>query len=858
MKKSLLAFTFLLQFLAISVYAQQTIKGRVIDSLTNETLPGASIGFKGTKNFTSTSLDGTFSLTKQEGSNVLVVSFMGYNSKEVIIKGSKANLGDIKISPNSNLMSEVAIIGSNIAIDRKTPVAVSTVNAIEISEKGSNQEFPELLNSTPGIQATKQGGGFGDSRVSIRGFSTNNMAIMVNGIPINDMENGSVYWSNWAGLRDVTSSMQVQRGLGATKLVVPSLGGTVNIITKSTDSEKGGSISQTIGNDGFLKTALYISTGMNDKGWSFSAQGSRSSGNMYAEGLQFTGYNYFFNISKRFNDHHMLSLTGMGAPQWHGQRSTKQSILDYENAPQGIKFNADWGVKYGQVVNVRNNYFNKPIVSLNDYWTIDETSSLSTVLYASHGAGGGGSSLTTSPYTIPRVGGYAYAPYDLDAVVAANKATPDGAALAYLYNSVNNHNWVGAISTYNKKFSNYFNFTGGLDLRYYEGLHYVEIADPLGADYVTYAWRGINANTTYRGDINNPNPILRTGDKFEYNYNSKILWEGVSGQVEYSKDNVTAFVSLAASNTSFKRIDFFNYTPDDPNRVSPYKNFLGYQAKGGSNYNIDDHSNVFANIGYLEKAPIFTNVFLDYKNYINPDAKSEKLFSYELGYGYRSKTLTANINLYRTTYRDRARAVNQTAQDGTIYTFNLTGVNELHQGVEVDFRYKPISAVSLRGMLSVGDWKYLNNIGPVTVNAENGSTATPPSISKIYLKGLKVGNQAQTTAALGLDVDVLPELRLGADFNYYSNYYADFNFYSYTKEGAKPWKLPDYGLLNLNAVIKFKIAGLNSAVYANVNNVLNTKYVADAYDAAGTSTAAGSTVFYGFGRTWTTGLKINF
>ncbi|PTS92185.1 TonB-dependent receptor [Pedobacter sp. HMWF019] len=856
MNKSLLIkITLLIQFLAVGVFAQQKITGKIVDSLTNESLPGASIGFKGTRNFTSTALDGSFSLQKQDGLNVLTISFIGYNPKQVILKEGRTNLGAIKISPNSNLMSEVAILGSNVAIDRKTPVAVSTINALEIEEKGSNQEFPELLNGMPGIQATKQGGGFGDSRVSIRGFSTSNLAIMVNGIPINDMENGSVYWSNWASLRDVTSSMQVQRGLGATKLVVPSLGGTINIVTKTTDTEKGGSISQTIGNDGFVKTSLYVSTGMNDKGWAFSAQGSRTAGNMYAEGLQFTGYNYFFNLSKRFNDHHTLSITAMGAPQTHGQRSSKQTIQAFEDAPQGIKFNPDWGVKYGQVVNVKNNYFNKPIISVNDYWTIDESSSLSTVLYASRGTGGGGSNLGAA---LPRVGGYAYAPYDLDAAIATNKASVDGSAASYLYSSVNNHNWIGAMSTYNKKFSNYFNFTGGADLRYYEGLHYVKITDVLGADYVAYPWLGINSTSTYRGNINDQNPMLKTGDKFEYNYNSKILWEGVSGQVEYAKDDVTAFVSLAASNTSFKRIDFFNYTPDDPARVSPYKSFLGYQAKGGANYNLDDHNNVFANIGYLEKAPIFTNVFLEYKNFINPDAKNEKLFSYELGYGYRSKTLTANINLYRTTYRDRARAVNQTAQDGTVYTFNLAGVDELHQGVEFDFRYRPIQAVTLTGMLSIGDWKYLNDIGPVTVNAQTGSSAQPPTIAKLYLKGLKVGNQAQTTAALGLDVQVLPDLKLGANYNYYANYRADFNFYSYNKAGAEPWKIPDYGLLNLNAVIRFKLAGLNSAVIANVNNVFDTKYVADAYDANGTSTAVGSTVFYGFGRTWTTGLKINF
>ena len=79
------------------------------------------------------------------------------------------------------------------------------------------QEFPEVLKSTPGVYVTKDGGGYGDAQTRVRGFDSENVAMMINGVPMNGMENQKVYWSNWAGLADVTSSMQVQRGLGASK-----------------------------------------------------------------------------------------------------------------------------------------------------------------------------------------------------------------------------------------------------------------------------------------------------------------------------------------------------------------------------------------------------------------------------------------------------------------------------------------------------------------------------------------------------------------------------------------------------------------------------------------------------------------
>ena len=127
---------------------------------------------------------------------------------------------------------------ADIAKDRKTPVAVSTIKEAQIVEKLGNQEFPEILKSTPSIYTTKGGGGFGDGRMNVRGFDTNNSAVMINGVPVNGMEDGAVYWSNWSGLSDVTSAMQIQRGLGSSKLAIASVGGTVNIITRAADKKK--------------------------------------------------------------------------------------------------------------------------------------------------------------------------------------------------------------------------------------------------------------------------------------------------------------------------------------------------------------------------------------------------------------------------------------------------------------------------------------------------------------------------------------------------------------------------------------------------------------------------------------------
>ncbi|WP_369450167.1 TonB-dependent receptor [Algibacter lectus] len=325
------------------IMAQSTITGTVLEQGINMPLPGANVVEKGTTNGVVTDFDGNFTLNTKSGSGEIVITYVGYTSKTVSFSGD-SSLGKVMLEPSQVGLKTVQIIAS-VAVDRKTPVAVSTVKAADIALKLSTQEFPEILKSTPGIYATKQGGGYGDARVNIRGFSSENVAVMINGIPVNDMENGAVYWSNWAGLGDVTSTMQVQRGLGASKVAVPSIGGTINIITKTTDVEEGGNFFTGIGNNGYLKYGMTYSTGLSDKGFAATVSASKISGDGYVDGTQFEGYNYFINLSQVINDDHTISFSAFGAQQEHGQRFNRSTIGELRQTEQGpLKANKDWGV----------------------------------------------------------------------------------------------------------------------------------------------------------------------------------------------------------------------------------------------------------------------------------------------------------------------------------------------------------------------------------------------------------------------------------------------------------------------------------------------------------------------------------
>ena len=422
---------------------------------------------------------------------------------------------------DSIALAEVVVSSGviDVAKERETPIAVSTITAREVQLKVGNMEFPEIMNKTPGVYATKQGGGYGDSRISLRGFDQRNTSFLINGQPVNDMENGWVYWSNWAGLTEVASGIQIQRGLGASKLAVPSVGGTVSIFTKSAEKAQGGSFTQLLGNDGYSKTTMAYNTGLSEDGWSTSILLSKWSGNGYIYNTSGEGTTYFAAVGYAPDDSdHKMNLSVLGAGQWHHQRDVWVSIRDYQNfGEKGIdqRWNSNGGTRNGKEWSMRRNFYNKPLATFNWDWKVNDMIEVNTSLYASAGRGGG---------TGPRGRGYYNSTTDIlpyrkdltehynengrgardsdgfinfDAVVNHNVANTSGytgdigrggyagkkigsnsyrddgvnRAVVIRRASMNSHDWVGAISNFNYRSGN-MRYSFGIDLRNYTGYHY--------------------------------------------------------------------------------------------------------------------------------------------------------------------------------------------------------------------------------------------------------------------------------------------------------------------------------------------------------------------------------------------------
>lgn len=754
------------------------------------------------------------------------------------------------ISREKDIEAVVLTGVADIAKDRKTPVAVSTIKEAQIVERLGNQEFPEILATTPSIYATKGGGGFGDGRMNIRGFDTSNTAVMINGMPVNDMEGGTVYWSNWMGLSDVTSAMQVQRGLGSSKLAIASVGGTVNIITRAADKKQEGNVTVGVGNDGYHKAAFSYNTGKNANGWATSFLMSRTAGSMYVDGTNFEGYNYYLAVGYQPNQKHDLQLTFTGAPQWHHQNfaDTIDNYLKYgKDGDPNRRYNSNWGWKTDEAgvrreYSTARNYYSKPVAMFNWDWKMSEKSKLSSVLYGSWGRGGGtgvlGSVNGKNIYALPKD---ANGQIRFDDIVTWNqggvvsdfgavRTNPNG----YLVNRsnngitmrahVNSHDWYGILSNFTHKINESLNFSVGVDGRYYYGYHPGIVTDFLGAN--GYLERN-NLNTNGGSSSGNQGTLITQAyaptpsanpfataikDKSQItnrNYDGEVRWLGAFGQLEYSKDAFSAFVQGSVSNQGYQRID--NWIVDGVtvqqgqtvNRKTGFKNLTGFNVKGGANYNLNENHNVFANAGYYERQPFLYNVFPNNRQVVNPLLTNEKILGLEAGYGFRSSIFNANLNLYRTSWNDRnlrISGISVTKSDGTLINnafANMGGVEQVHMGAEFEGELKPTNWLSINGMFSYGDWRYHgnptgelfdDNFQPLTLQGNASNEVT------LALDNVKVSDAAQTTAALGLTVEPVDGLKIFPSWRYAGRLYSTISIdrnYIIPTTGANAGQVPD-------------------------------------------------------------------
>ncbi len=849
-----------LLLVSLSCVGQDAIlSGRITDVINNEPLIGATVKAGGTG--TTSDIAGFYSFSLPIGEHSIEFSYVGYKSKTLTIQVGQNSTLNIAMESEA-ILSEITIT-ADIAIERETPIAFSNIPTVKLEEELAAQDIPMILNTTPGAYATESGGGDGDARISIRGFDQRNIAVMLDGIPVNDMENGRVFWSNWFGLDLVTQTIQVQRGLGASKISVPSVGGTVNILTQGIESTKNLRFRQEVGNNGYLRSTLGYNSGRLNHGWGISTALSYKRGNGWVDGNYTEGLFYYLRIDKQFGKN-LISFSGFGAPQKHGQRPfsapiaqvdeqfareqavPESALEEYNLYNLGRRYNSHWGYKDGEVFSTRENYYHKPQFSIRHSYQANERTFLSNVLYLSIGNGGGtapdGASFERDENN----------QIDFGKAFERNQPTvfnPHGLSNTIIRASVNNHFWYGLLSTLKHDFDDSWSFSGGLDARSYKGDHYREVYDLLGG-------------TGFRTES------LQVGDKFDYFYTGTVNQIGTFALMEYKKNKWSSFLNASAARTQYGfKNNFTNFELED----------VGVQTgtiKLGANYNLTDHSSLFINTGWLSRAQRYSNVIItnfwtnDIDGQVANTYENEDIKAVELGYSFSSSKFSMNLNAYYTIWGnkplDRLPTIAEDVGDpeSNRIPVNIPGIDALHKGIEFDFAFKPTNKITIEGLSSIGDWKW--DSGQIVKGV------LPNGVAYEYefdAKGVHVGDAAQLQIGGQVRYEPIQKLYITFRSTYFDDNYA--NFQPETLQGSDggrdSWRIPSYTISTFHTGYTFNAKDIKWNIRFNLLNVFDSYYITDATNnddfnspAFRDFDAKSASVFFGQGRRWTMSLQANF
>lgn len=940
-----------------------------MDALTKEPLIGAYI--KNGDAIMATDLDGRFSLSISGADNLIEASYIGYQaaSKKVSCTGDAIEL---RFSMETLVMKE-AVVAADIAIARKTPVAFTNVLPAQIQEELAGRDLPLVLNTTPGVYATQQGGGDGDARVTIRGFDQTNLAVMVDGVPMNDMENGWVYWSNWAGLDLVVRTVQVQRGLGASKLAIPSVGGTINILTGGDESANGSLNYQTeIGSYGYFRNSVSGVFGSREKGF-LHVVGSYKSNQGYAEGLGSEAYAYYLKGRKTIGSHN-LSVTTFGAPQRHGQRAYQMQVYEWDmgmawdlasdeerlelqeiqdnlgdNAifSRGRQFN-EFLMSYNEVYydlneetqqrdttygasrryNPRQNQYFKPIVTARDVWSISDKSTLTTTAYASFGSGGG-EALNSVPGTrLPNGDINFQNQWDAHQLFLFNEPTllnldenGERPGSNFVRIAHNDHRWFGALTNFSSDVSEFLNVSAGLDGRHYTGSHYRTIGDLFGADY----YDAPDDRRDQNADFDEP---LRQGDRYYYSDDGQVAWGGTYAQLEWDKHGNVAFINVSGAKSWYRGIDYFRprvvtlndttyevnakdewsylgqddwstdpladgtiLTADHPGLSTYTTDWIELNSatiKAGGKTSLNEWTDLFGNVGYLNRAPLFNSV-LDLNNEIIEGYENQYVKAVEFGVKFAKGKFASNINAYHTSWENkpinRFYSVANLWKDPSLSVYcdttttagkqklfdlaeidldienevwselegegrvadaieninrrlgyNLLNADAIHSGVEWDFAYEPNSMWDFQGVVSVGNWEWTSNERVDLVNSANNDFVTrindgAVADTVVNLNGVKVGNAAQRQISFLASFHPKRGSYISIRNTWFWRHYANFSPGDVITEGEpkEVWVTPSYALVDINAGTRIEVsenADLN--LRFSLTNALDALYITDA------------------------------
>ena len=852
------------------------LTGFVVDDEFNEPLEKAVVTVPGTLISVLTDQQGKYTLKMKAGDYFMEVNYPGYFKKQYnmsVTDGITTPMFIIKLKANAvgqTLQRKITSFENK----HQFPQSLENFSTWQTTEQTGHQEFNEIFRTIPSVNLLSNGSGFNDSGIGFRGNDATHTSYTFNGILLNNPESGKVSSSMLSGMTDWAGQIQVISGQASDLQSQTNSGGLVNVLSQLPHEKAGVDILAVYGNEGFLKTWATVHSGLSKKGTASSIQISRTAGNGLAQNTAFGQYGFSVNIQKEFNQFHTLAFNLNTVIQQH-DRNFSDSIGAYNR--YGTKYNADWGFLGKKPLSTSTNYERSPMFSLTHDWRPRIKTHVITQLYAQ---------FDRSAQIRPGGSTNVILPRDTVGLVLFDQVTDWNKGLAVskmgtsrlpdtsgkfinsetsgisVLSAINSETRLGLRTIVNRNINKQTDFSGSINFEDYRGNHFGSVNNLLGADGFT-SYSDVNRAEGFPVENLFQSKFLtkyNSPDKAGYYYQSEIQTGGLSMRLNHQSSRLNWYFAGSASIQNILRTDYFKYLATDPDRKTASNLIPGGHALSGFNFKFWKYHSIHLNLTYGSYQPLFTTLFPTGNNWKNVGAKNEQVFDAELGYAIFSRRLKVEALAYRSQIANRSmvRYANLSANDAFGVVNDLA---EVHQGVELKSSYKLTKNLQINLNGSLGDWKYTKDAQTTIYDANKEITAK----NELWLTGLRVANAPQLS------------LFAEAEYRWAHNFYVRLNYYRaeqiYTPFGLSDFKnlasrsdykqaqIPKYDLIGFsgNYLIKCrKLPSLN--LIFGGQNLLDTEYIEQSSTniPEGNPGYTSNQVYYGMGRTWFVGMKVQF
>lgn len=682
-------------------------------------------------------------------------------------------------------------------------------------ESDQGQNISSVLANSSDVFSANVGYTFSAMRFRVRGLDSEYAQSSINGITFNDQERGRFSYSMLGGLNDVVRNREDVTASEYSSFSYGDIGGSSNILLRASSFNPGSRVSLAYTNRNYKIRGTYTySTGLMANGWAFTgALGYRWADEGYGEGTFYNSLGYFASLEKVLNPFNSLVLTAFGAPTQRGtQSASTQEVYDLTGRHS---YNSNWGWQDGKKRNSRVVTDFQPVVILSHFWTPDKTLKLTSGL-AFRSASYSGTALNYNNAPNPNPAYYRNLPsyqttpdqqdfytalwtggddsntqVDWNRLYMANAlALRDGQSARYILEERHNdQNELMLNSTLNKRLTDEIKMTGGVEARLTKGMHYKTISDMLGAetfsdvDQYTENYSPINPDIQYN-DLNATSTEKRKGDVFGYNYNMFVRSANAWLQNNHTYNRVDFYYGTRFSVLSYQREGLMRNgrAPLTSYGKGLNHEFFNTSVKGGLTWKLDGNNFFSANI-LAETQPTLPNqayVSPRIKDDAVPNLGSGSVLHYDVNYKFNYRFLRGRITAYRSQLNNQVEIDNfYDDQQMTFVNYVMTGVNKVHEGVEVGLSAKLGGGLSLTALGSVSNYVYVNH-PTATISMENGMKED--LTRTIYLKNYRVGGTPQTALSLQLDYAAPDYWYFDLGVNYYDRTYVELSPIRHTAE----------------------------------------------------------------------------